>query len=218
MTQMTLICQKSFPYRWNSDDTLKFLILYRWNTRPVSGRKPVDFSNTWIYTGFIPVKIPGIYPAGSGANPGCDGRLIDIFDSLVNEHDVLKRLSRNFDKKGFESPIIMHIFRRYDAIASELKTEEKLDFLALSVSLILDLSSYSKKYFNAKQVQTVVDKYTSPEDLFEQWKKSDLTNPIDSSWKMLLACTSSHDSLPEEYKKSVLVKVLNMFTGRIRIV
>ena len=70
MTQMTLICQKSFPYRWNSDDTLKFLILYRWNTRPVSGRKPVDFSNTWIYTGFIPVKIPGIYPAGSGANPG----------------------------------------------------------------------------------------------------------------------------------------------------
>ena len=146
---------------------------------------------------------------------GCDGRLIDIFDSLVNEHDVLKSLSRNFNKKGFESPIIMHIFRRYDAIVSELKTEEKLDFLALSVSLILDLSSYSKKYFNTKQVQTVVDKYTSPEDLFEQWKKSDLTNPIDSSWKMLLACTSSHDSLPDEYKKSVLVKVLNMFTGRI---
>jgi len=146
---------------------------------------------------------------------GCDIRLIEIFDSLVNEHDVLKALSRNFDKKGFESPIIMHIFRRYDAIVSELKTEEKLDFLALSVSIILDLSSYSKTYFNTKQVQTVVDKYTSSEDLFEQWKKSDLTNSIDSSWKMLLACTSSHDTLPDEYKKSVLVKVLNMFTGRI---
>ena len=68
MTEMSEKCQNSFSYRWNSDEILKFLILYRWNTRPVSDRKPVN-SKIWIYTGFIPVKIPGIYPAGSGANP-----------------------------------------------------------------------------------------------------------------------------------------------------